>query len=54
MEPIISVAIPVYKVELYIDNIINQTYRNLEIKKAKGYSLTEEMRSIVEKGLSYE
>ena len=35
MEPLISVIVPVYKVEPYIrecvDSIINQTYRNLEI-----------------------
>lgn len=35
MEPLISVIVPVYKVEAYmrqcIDSIINQTYRNLEI-----------------------
>ena len=35
MEPLISVIVPVYKVEAYLpkclDSIINQTYRNLEI-----------------------
>lgn len=35
MEPLISVIVPVYKVEEYlpkcVDSIINQTYRNLEI-----------------------
>ncbi len=35
MEPLISVIVPVYKVEPYIrqsiDSIVNQTYRNLEI-----------------------
>ena len=34
-EPLISVIIPVYKVEKYlkrcIDSVINQTYKNLEI-----------------------
>ena len=35
MEPLISVIVPVYKVEQYLDecvqSIINQTYKNLEI-----------------------
>ena len=35
MEPLISVIVPVYKVEPYLDecvrSVINQTYRNLEI-----------------------
>lgn len=35
MEPLISVVVPVYKVESYLDqcvqSIVNQTYRNLEI-----------------------
>lgn len=35
MEPLISVIVPVYKVEAYLarclDSIVNQTYRNLEI-----------------------
>ena len=34
-EPLISVIVPVYKVEAYLrrclDSIVNQTYRNLEI-----------------------
>lgn len=34
-EPLISVIVPVYKVEKYLDecveSIVNQTYRNLEI-----------------------
>ena len=35
MEPLISVIVPVYKVETYlhqcVDSILNQTYRNLEV-----------------------
>mgnify|MGYP002514978694 CR=1 FL=1 len=35
MEPLISVIVPVYKVEQYlhqcVDSILNQTYRNLEV-----------------------
>ena len=35
MEPLVSVIIPVYKVEQYLDecvaSVVNQTYRNLEI-----------------------
>ena len=35
LTPLVSVIIPVYKVEAYlaacVDSVINQTYRNLEI-----------------------
>ena len=35
MEPLISVIVPIYNVEKYLDqcieSIVNQTYRNLEI-----------------------